>query len=48
MREAGREASKINWAREMRQELMSAGSSLQAAALAVVHAVDEEADTAFD
>ena len=48
VRESAREASTINWPEEVRHELMTAGSTLQATARAVVQSVEEETDAALD
>jgi hypothetical protein len=48
VRESTREASKINWPEEVRHELLTAGSTLQATARAVVQSVEEETDAALD
>ena len=48
VRESAREASKINWPEEVRHELLTAGSTLQATARAVVQSVEEETDAVLD
>ena len=48
VRESTREASKINWPEEVRHELLTAGSTLQATARAVVQSVEEETDAVLD
>lgn len=43
-----KDASKINWPKEVRHEIVTAGMTLQQAAKSIVQQVDDEADSVFD